>query len=149
MECNDGRYNGRVRRLDVSAVFSSLVRFSVLTWREQRVEEEPYSCAGSCGCPTPYSWRKTSFTSVVSWAKKNRVEWLAGITTGLTAVPTAVAFAILAGVKPSVGLRGTWIIMLVMALFGGKVLAGSVVGVACFAWTGCVSLMKMREFRLV
>lgn len=35
-------------------------------------------------------------------------------------MPTAVAFAILAGVAPSVGLRGTWIIMLVMALFGGE-----------------------------
>lgn len=52
--------------------------------------------------------------------KDNRVEWLAGITTGLTAVPTAVAFAILAGVSPSVGLRGTWIIMLIMSLFGGE-----------------------------
>lgn len=55
-----------------------------------------------------------------SWIKNNRVEWLAGVTTGLTAVPTAVAFAILAGVQPSVGLRGTWMIMLVMSLFGGK-----------------------------
>ncbi len=110
-----------------------------MIWREQRVEEEPYSCAGSCGCPTPYSWREISFTGVMSWAKKNRVEWLAGITTGLTAVPTAVAFAILAGVKPSVGLRGTWIIMLVMALFGGKVLSGFVVGAACFDRIGCAS----------
>lgn len=87
---------------------------------EQRKEEEPYSCAGSCGCPVPFNWRESSLQSTLLWVKKNRVEWLAGITTGLTAVPTAVAFAILAGVKPSVGLRGTWIIMLVMALFGGE-----------------------------
>ena len=57
---------------------------------------------------------------ILDWVKNNRVEWLAGVTTGLTAVPTAVAFAILAGVSPAVGLRGTWIIMLIMALFGGE-----------------------------
>ncbi|CAM9746326.1 unnamed protein product [Choristocarpus tenellus] len=57
---------------------------------------------------------------VGTWFQGNQVEFLAGITTGLTAVPTAVAFAILAGVQPSVGLRGTWIIMLIMAIFGGR-----------------------------
>eukprot|EP00752_Nemacystus_decipiens_P004067 g3724.t1 len=97
------------------------VKTGELVWEpEERTEEEPYSCAGSCGCPVPFNWRDTTFKSTLGWVKDNRVEWLAGITTGLTAVPTAVAFAILAGVKPSVGLRGTWIIMLVMALFGGR-----------------------------
>lgn len=56
----------------------------------------------------------------MTWVTSNRVEWLAGLTTGLTAVPTAVAFAILAGIPPAVGLRGTWIIMLVLSLFGGE-----------------------------
>lgn len=101
------------------------------------MEEEPYSCAASCGCPTPYNWRESSFKSVILWATNNRVEWLAGITTGLTAVPTAVAFAILAGVKPSVGLRGTWIIMLVMALFGGENLAGLRRGFALLCRSVC------------
>eukprot|EP00903_Cladosiphon_okamuranus_P016860 g15546.t3 len=97
------------------------VKTGKLVWEpEERKEEEPYSCAGSCGCPVPFNWRESTFQSALLWVKNNRVEWLAGITTGLTAVPTAVAFAILAGVKPAVGLRGTWIIMLVMALFGGR-----------------------------
>lgn len=71
------------------------------------------------------------------WITSNRVEWLAGITTGLTAVPTAVAFAILAGVEPSVGLRGTWIIMLVMSLFGGKL--------ACYISCFLRGVSRMRE----
>lgn len=96
----------------------------------QRQEEEPYTCARSCGCPTPFFWRETTLQSVVHWITSNRAEWLAGITTGLTAVPTAVAFAILAGVAPSVGLRGTWIIMLVMALFGGEAVN---VGLSCIS----------------
>lgn len=86
----------------------------------QYKEEEPYTCARSCGCPSSFNSSAHKWRDVLLWITSNRVEWLAGITTGLTAVPTAVAFAILAGLKPSVGLRGTWIIMLVMALFGGK-----------------------------
>lgn len=108
----------------------------------QRIEEEPYSCARSCGCPVPFNWRESTFRSALLWVKSNRVEWLAGVTTGLTAVPTAVAFAILAGVKPSVGLRGTWIIMLVMALFGGE-LSGTAVWVFS-VW--CVWRQEIREW---
>ncbi|CBN74518.1 putative sulfate permease family protein [Ectocarpus siliculosus] len=97
------------------------VKTGELLWEpEERKEEEPYTCARSCGCPTPFDGHNITLKSVLHWITSNRVEWLAGITTGLTAVPTAVAFAILAGVQPSVGLRGTWIIMLVMALFGGR-----------------------------
>lgn len=92
----------------------------LLLIQTQRTEEEPYTCARSCGCPSSFDWHERKWQDIVTWIKSNRVEWLAGITTGLTAVPTAVAFAILAGVAPSVGLRGTWIIMLVMSLFGGK-----------------------------
>lgn len=103
---------------DVSA--SADVPFVRFSSRLQRKEEEPYTCARSCGCPTSFDWRERKWQDIVDWGKNNRVEWLAGITTGLTAVPTAVAFAILAGVSPSVGLRGTWIIMLVMSLFGGE-----------------------------
>lgn len=89
----------------------------------QHLEEEPYTCARSCGCPGSFHWRNPKGRDIIQWVTSNRVEWLAGITTGLTAVPTAVAFSILAGVKPSVGLRGTWIIMLVMSLFGGETAA--------------------------
>lgn len=86
----------------------------------QILEEEAYTCARSCGCPASFQLRESTCHDLLTWIKGNRVEWLAGITTGLTAVPTAVAFAILAGVSPAVGLRGTWIIMLVMSLFGGE-----------------------------
>eukprot|EP00904_Undaria_pinnatifida_P010374 jgi/Undpi1/6467/HiC_scaffold_20.g08946.m1 len=92
-----------------------------LVWHPQEIlEEEAYTCARSCGCPPAFSLRESTWKDIISWVKTNRVEWLAGVTTGLTAVPTAVAFAILAGVSPAVGLRGTWIIMLVMSLFGGR-----------------------------
>lgn len=86
----------------------------------QILEEEAYTCARSCGCPASFQLRESTWQDILTWFKDNRVEWLAGITTGLTAVPTAVAFAILAGLSPAVGLRGTWIIMLVMSLFGGE-----------------------------
>ncbi|CAM9335969.1 unnamed protein product, partial [Chrysoparadoxa australica] len=92
-----------------------------IEWKPHEIEEEePYTCATSCGCPFGYNWRETTWAQVGGWIRANRVEFLAGITTGLTAVPTAVAFAILAGVQPAVGLRGTWIIMLIMATFGGR-----------------------------
>lgn len=112
---------------------------SHMVYVPQRLEEEPYTCGRSCGCPSSYNLWSTKAKDVLYWIKTNRVEWLAGITTGLTAVPTAVAFAILAGVQPSVGLRGTWIIMLVMSLFGGKVLATVVPGGVYFFCLRCAS----------
>lgn len=100
----------------------------------QILEEEAYTCARSCGCPASFQLREGTWQDVLTWIKGNRVEWLAGITTGLTAVPTAVAFAILAGVSPAVGLRGTWIIMLVMSLFGGERPCAARDGVARAIW---------------
>ncbi|CAN0010476.1 unnamed protein product, partial [Phaeothamnion confervicola] len=39
---------------------------------------------------------------------------------GLAAVPTAVAYSILAEIDPQVGLRGSWLVMLTMAIFGAR-----------------------------
>ena len=44
---------------------------------------------------------------------------MAGFTTALTVVPTALAFAFLGGMNAQEGLMGTWIIMLVLAIGGG------------------------------
>ena len=112
--------------------------YTVVVMVMQILEEEAYTCARSCGCPPAFSLRESTWKDIISWVKTNRVEWLAGVTTGLTAVPTAVAFAILAGVSPAVGLRGTWIIMLVMSLFGGEntCAAGNSGHISTFLWRG-------------
>lgn len=47
-------------------------------------------------------------------------EVFSGVTAGLTAIPTSVAFSVIAGVSPTIGLRGGWIIMLIMGIFGGR-----------------------------
>nr|AFA52600.1 putative sulfate permease family protein [Vaucheria litorea] len=77
--------------------------------------EKKITYAQSCGC-SPGFKENNPF----KWLRSNKTDILAGITVGLTAVPTAVAFSVLANVNPSVGLRGSWIIMLTMAIFGGR-----------------------------
>lgn len=53
------------------------------------------------------------------WFMRNKQEILAGVTTALAVVPTALAFAFLGEMDAQEGLMGTWIIMLVLALGGG------------------------------
>ncbi|KAG5186317.1 sulfate transporter family-domain-containing protein [Tribonema minus] len=91
-------------------------------WARGEVDDDKQRSVGvSWGCIGGVSPRRsTSAKRMGRWLQRNRVEFLAGITTGLTAVPTAVAFAVLANVEPAIGLRGTWIIMLIMATFGGR-----------------------------
>ena len=53
------------------------------------------------------------------WFKANKQEMLAGLTTSLTVVPTTIAFAFLGEISPEVGLTGTWLIALILAVAGG------------------------------
>jgi SulP family sulfate permease len=49
-----------------------------------------------------------------------KLELLCGITVALAQVPEAVAFALVAGLSPAIGLNSAWIIGVVTALFGGR-----------------------------
>lgn len=53
-----------------------------------------------------------------SWSIKN--EMLSGLTVALALVPEAVAFAIIAGVDPLVGLYAAFMVGLLAAMFGGR-----------------------------
>lgn len=48
------------------------------------------------------------------------METLCGVTVALALVPEAVAFALSAGLTPSIGLHSAWIIALVTAIMGGR-----------------------------
>ncbi len=52
--------------------------------------------------------------------KNTRAEVLSGLTVGIALVPEAIAFALIAGVAPLVGLYAAFIICLVTSLFGGR-----------------------------
>ena len=53
-----------------------------------------------------------------SWSVKNEI--LSGLTVALALVPEAVAFAIIAGVEPLVGLYAAFMVGLLAAIFGGR-----------------------------
>ncbi len=53
-----------------------------------------------------------------SWSIKNEI--LSGLTVALALVPEAVAFAIIAGVEPLVGLYAAFMVGLLAAVFGGR-----------------------------
>ncbi|CAM9481228.1 unnamed protein product [Discosporangium mesarthrocarpum] len=91
-----------------------------LVWVPEKFHvEKPETYAQSCGCAS--DWRSVGFgVAAIDWLKGNRQEVLAGLTVALTIVPTAVAFSFLAGVSPQVGLTGSWIIALILAIFGGR-----------------------------
>ena len=49
-----------------------------------------------------------------------RADFLSGLTVALALIPEAVAFALVAGLDPTVGMYGAFIMCLVCALFGGR-----------------------------
>ena len=59
-------------------------------------------------------------TSFLSWLKTNKSQLLSGITVSLAQVPEAVAFSLVAGVKPIVGLHAAWIMGLFTGVVGGR-----------------------------
>jgi len=65
------------------------------------------------------SWGLVAGEGAGAWFKANQTEMVAGFTTALTVVPTALAFAFLGSMTAQEGLMGTWIIMLVLAVAGG------------------------------
>ena len=49
-----------------------------------------------------------------------RVEILSGLTVSIALVPEAIAFALIAGVEPLVGLYAAFLVCLITSLFGGR-----------------------------
>ena len=54
------------------------------------------------------------------WLGNVRGDVLAGIVVALALIPEAIAFSIIAGVDPQVGLYSAFCIPLIMAFFGGR-----------------------------
>ncbi len=54
------------------------------------------------------------------WFSNVRADILAGIVVGLALIPEAIAFSIIAGVDPKVGLYASFIIAVVTAILGGR-----------------------------
>ncbi|MGB3137000.1 MAG: SulP family inorganic anion transporter [Nodosilinea sp.] len=54
------------------------------------------------------------------WLSNIRADLLAGIVVALALIPEAIAFSIIAGVDPEVGLYASFIIAMVTAIFGGR-----------------------------
>eukprot|EP00611_Tribonema_gayanum_P017802 TRINITY_DN3068_c0_g1_i2.p1 TRINITY_DN3068_c0_g1~~TRINITY_DN3068_c0_g1_i2.p1 ORF type:complete len:472 (+),score=40.07 TRINITY_DN3068_c0_g1_i2:98-1513(+) len=69
------------------------------------------------GSPSP---RKAFCPLLASWFTNNRHDLVCGCTVALATVPSSVGFAFLGGLPPHVGLTGSWIIMLAMALLGTR-----------------------------
>ena len=57
---------------------------------------------------------------VFTYLVDNKQQILSGITVALAQVPEAVAFALVAGVDPLVGLQAAWIMGVITAIFGGR-----------------------------
>ena len=63
---------------------------------------------------------KSVVQSFLSWLVVNKSQLLSGITVSLAQVPEAVAFSLVAGVKPIVGLHAAWIMGFFTAVVGGR-----------------------------
>ena len=55
-----------------------------------------------------------------SWFSNVRGDILAGLVVALALIPEAIAFSIIAGVDPSVGLYASFSILILTAIFGGR-----------------------------
>ena len=55
-----------------------------------------------------------------SWFGNVRGDILAGLVVALALIPEAIAFSIIAGVDPSVGLYASFSILILTAIFGGR-----------------------------
>lgn len=65
------------------------------------------------------SWGCMLNLPISKWLANNKTQVIAGFTTALTVVPTALAFSFLGSMSSNEGLMGAWIIMLVLAIGGG------------------------------
>ena len=54
------------------------------------------------------------------WIGNPRVELLSGLVVALALIPEAIAFSLIVGVDPKVGLYASFIIAVITALFGGR-----------------------------
>ena len=63
---------------------------------------------------------KSAIQSFMAWLVTNKSQLLSGVTVSLAQVPEAVAFSLVAGVKPIVGLHAAWIMGFFTAVVGGR-----------------------------
>ncbi|MGF1602527.1 MAG: SulP family inorganic anion transporter [Thermosynechococcaceae cyanobacterium] len=75
------------------------------------------------------------------WFSNVRADILAGAVVGLALIPEAIAFSIIAGVDPKVGLYASFIIAVITAIFGGR--PGSI-----SAATGAMALLMIDLVKL-
>jgi sulfate permease, SulP family len=75
------------------------------------------------------------------WLSNVRTDLLAGAVVGLALIPEAIAFSIIAGVDPKVGLYASFIIAVMTAIFGGR--PGSI-----SAATGAMALLMIDLVKL-
>ncbi|WP_072621497.1 SulP family inorganic anion transporter [Spirulina major] len=75
------------------------------------------------------------------WFSNVRADLLAGAVVGLALIPEAIAFSIIAGVDPKVGLYASFIIAVMTAIFGGR--PGSI-----SAATGAMALLMIDLVKL-
>lgn len=73
-----------------------------------------------------------TFNEIIGTKKDVRTEMLSGLTVALALVPEAVAFAIVAGVKPLVGLYAAFLVGFITAILGGRpgMISGATGGLA-------------------
>lgn len=73
-----------------------------------------------------------TFKQMISDKKSIRDEMLSGLTVALALVPEAVAFAIVAGVKPLVGLYAAFLVGFITSILGGRpgMISGAIGGLA-------------------
>lgn len=74
------------------------------------------------------------------WFSNTKADLLAGLVVGLALIPEAIAFSIIAGVDPKVGLYASFIISVITAFFGGR--SGAI-----SAATGAIALLTIDLVR--
>lgn len=77
------------------------------------------SCA-CCACADSLQASNVSKKIREEWFSNIRGDVLAGIVVALALIPEAIAFSIIAGVDPKVGLYASFCISVVIAIAGGR-----------------------------
>mmetsp|Transcript_2393 Transcript_2393/g.4432 ORF Transcript_2393/g.4432 Transcript_2393/m.4432 type:complete len:688 (-) Transcript_2393:53-2116(-) len=87
--------------------------------RNEATHDEDGNAYGGAACLWD-TGGKSVFASFWSWLVVNKNQLLSGVTVSLAQVPEAVAFSLVAGVKPIVGLHAAWIMGFFTAVVGGR-----------------------------
>ncbi|WP_062012294.1 SulP family inorganic anion transporter [Aureimonas sp. AU4] len=69
---------------------------------------------------TSANWRAAPFGTRADWLGNVRGDLLSGLVVALALIPEAIAFSIIAGVDPQVGLYASFSIAVLISIFGGR-----------------------------